>query len=66
MSLETAQNVKNRDGLKYGDIETEKLSHMHNALQKILGKVDPDSSIEELEERQYKVDAIRAILASRE
>ena len=65
MSLETAINVKNRDGVKYGDLETEKLSHMHNALQKWLSN-NPDASIEEVEKKQYKMDAIREILADRE
>lgn len=63
MSLETAEAVTNSDGLRYGDIETEKLVHMANAITKSIKK--NGISHEEHEERQMKLDAIRVILESR-
>ena len=63
MSLETAENVQNSEGIKYGDLESEKLSHMANSLMKALKKNDVDPQVKE--EREYKLDAIRVILAAR-
>lgn len=63
MSLETAEAVTSSDGTRYGDIETEKLAHMANAITKSIKK--NGISHEEHEERQMKLDAIRVILASR-
>jgi len=62
MSLESAQEVTNRDGVKYGDLDTEKLAHMANALT---GALKGELTEEEREEREYKLDAIKVILANR-
>lgn len=63
MSLETAEAVTSSDGVRYGDIETEKLVHMANAITKSIKK--NGISHEEHETRQMKLDAIRVILESR-
>lgn len=63
MSLETAEAVTSSDGTRYGDIETEKLVHMANAITKSIKK--NGISHEEHETRQMKLDAIRVILESR-
>ena len=62
MSLESAQEVTNRDGKKYVEIDSETLSHMSGELAKSLKKELND---EDREEREYKLDAIKVILASR-
>ena len=63
MTLETAEAVTSSDGVRYGDIETEKLVHMANAITKSIKK--NGVSHEEHETRQMKLDAIRVILESR-
>lgn len=63
MSLETAEAVTSSDGTRYGDIETEKLVHMANAIAKSIKK--NGISHEEHETRQMKLNAIRVILESR-
>ena len=62
MSLESAQGVKNSKGQKYGDLDTETLANMANALPVALKK---DMPAEEREIKEYKLDAIRVILANR-
>ena len=62
MSLESARAVTNRNGERYGDLPREKLAMMANGILKILK--NPDISAEQREEYQYKLDAIRTILAS--
>lgn len=62
MTLETALATTSSEGVKYGDIDNNKLSLMANALQKKLQKNDePDKR----EERQFKLDAIITILKAR-
>lgn len=56
MTIETANAVKSSDGTLYGDIDSEKLAHMANALLKKNPKTD---------EHQLKLDAISVILKSR-
>jgi hypothetical protein len=56
MSLETANAIKSSDGKLYGDIDSEKLAHMLNALNKKADKTD---------EHLMKMDGIRIILKSR-
>ena len=62
LSLETAMSVTSSDGQKYGDLSTEKLSHMANTIAKKLkaGGYTPDK----LDEMRFKLDAIRVILSS--
>lgn len=62
MSLESARAVTNRNGERYGDLPREKLVLMANGILK--GLRNPDISAEQREEYQYKLDAIRTILAS--
>lgn len=63
MALETALNVETSDGVKYGTIPSDRLSHMSGSLAKKLKAVEipPD----ERETAQMKLDAIAVILASR-
>ena len=63
MSLATAMSVKNSEGTPYGEIPTDKLAHMANALTKAL----KDNGLEpaDRDEKQYKRDAIAVILADR-
>src|SRR5690606_34724453 len=63
LTVETAEAVTNSDGLRYGDIDSEKLAHMANAITKSIKK--NGISHEEHETRQMKLDAIRVILESR-
>jgi len=62
MSLKNAEDTKNSEGVRYGDIPNDKLAIMANSLKKVLqsGK-EPDKQ----EERQFKLDAIITILRSR-
>jgi len=64
LSLETAKAIKNSEGVNYGDIDTETLSHMANAIQKAIKK--NGMSHEKHEEHQLKLDAIKVILESRQ
>ncbi len=63
MPLEMALEVKNSEGVKYGDLDSEKLANMANSIMTAMKKsgVKP----EKLEEYQVKKSAIAAILASR-
>ncbi|NMC33995.1 MAG: hypothetical protein GYA36_16260 [Veillonellaceae bacterium] len=63
MSLETALNVTNSEGIRYGDIESGKLSHMTAGIGQALRK--PNLTDEARAEYEYKLDAIRVILANR-
>jgi hypothetical protein len=63
MSLETAKNVTNSKGEKYGELDTELLSNMANSIAKAIKK--NGMSHEKHEEHQMKLDAIKVILASR-
>ena len=62
MSLESASKVINRDGVKYVELDTEKLAHMANALT---GSLKGDLNDEDRITQEYKLDAISVILASR-
>jgi len=64
MSLEMAEAVTNKDGVRYGDIDTKTLSHMGNAITKAMEK--NGMSHEKHEEHQLKLDAIKVILESRQ
>jgi len=63
MSLETAKNVTNSKGEKYGELDTELLSNMANSIAKAMKK--NGMSHEKHEEHQMKLDAIKVILANR-
>jgi hypothetical protein len=63
MSLETAEDVTNSEGVRYGDIDSDTLSHMSGSLIKSLR--NKDMNFEDREEHQYKLDAIKVILADR-
>lgn len=63
MSLEMAEAVTNKDGVRYGDIDTKTLSHMGNAINKAMEK--NGMSHEKHEEHLLKLDAIKVILESR-
>ena len=56
MSLEMAETETNSKGVKYSDIETDKLTHMYNAMGKLGKKTD---------EHIRKMDAIKTILSAR-
>lgn len=63
MSLETAENVTNSKGERYGDLDNEALSNMTIAIGKAMNKngITP----EQREVYQYKLDAIATILQAR-
>jgi hypothetical protein len=63
MSLETAENVTNSKGEKYGELDTELLSNMANSIAKAMKK--NGMSHEKHEEHQMKLDAIKVILENR-
>ena len=63
MSLEFANSELSSDGTKYGDIPTEKLSHMINAISKSMKK--PGVADENMENYWRKFQAIETIIASR-
>ena len=63
MGLATAMAVKSSDGTAYGEIPTDKLSHMHNNIVKQL-KALPLGA-DQREEYEFKRDAIETILANR-
>ena len=63
MTLETAMNVINHEGLKYGELLTDTLMHMVNTLDKsIKAKKYND---EKMIEAKFKLDACRTILQAR-
>jgi hypothetical protein len=62
MSIETANAIVNSEGVKYGDLDNNKLQNMANALQKAITlNKEPEQKIT----RQYKLDGIRTILMTR-
>ena len=56
MTLEAAQDITNRDGLRYGDIPTDKLSYMANRLGKVQNRTA---------EQEDKLLACQLILSAR-
>ena len=64
MTLETAMDVINHDGVKYGELETETLTYMANTLTASL-KRDAYKSTEKRTEAAFKLDACKTILAAR-
>jgi hypothetical protein len=56
MIIDEARNVTNRDGLRYGDIPTDKLAHMANNLSKIAKRTP---------EQETKLLAIQLIIEDR-
>jgi len=56
MSLDMAETETNSKGVKYGDIPTDKLTHMYNTMSKLAKKTD---------EHIRKMDAIKTILSAR-
>jgi hypothetical protein len=63
MSLETAEDVTNSDGVRYGDLDGEKLANMTIGIAKALRRKDlADDRRAELE---FKRDAIATILQAR-
>jgi len=63
LTVETAEGVTSSDGTRYGDLPTDKLAYMANAIQKAMKK--NGMSHEKHEEHQMKLDAIRVILENR-
>ena len=63
MTLETALNVTNSDGLFYGQLDNDKLSNMTIGISKALKKTD--LTPEKRSEYELKRDAIKVILAAR-
>jgi hypothetical protein len=63
MTLETASEVVDSKGFKYGDLPTETLSHMHNAIVRSL--LNSDTSAEDKETLYYKRDACKVLLDAR-
>lgn len=63
MSYETACDVTNSNGEKYGDLETKKLAAMANTISKTLK--GNGITIDERDNLNYKLDAIKVILAHR-
>ena len=63
MSIESASEVVNRDGVKYIGLDSEKLAHMYNAMSTKLH--EGDLSPEDRENLEYKMGAIDVILANR-
>lgn len=61
MSLEMAESELNADGVRYGDIDTSKLSYMLNAM----GKIQHNTPEKFTEDHQRKCDAIKTILSAR-
>ena len=63
MSLETAENIKNSKGVRYGDLDNETLSNMTIGIDKAMH--NPQTPREHIEELEYKLDGIKTILAHR-
>jgi len=64
MTIDMANSIKNKEGVLYKDLPTDKLSYMHNEL---IRKLEANGlSPEKREEAQMKIDAIRVILAGRQ
>jgi hypothetical protein len=62
MSIETANTIVNSEGVKYIDLDTNKLQLMANSLQKAI-KLNKEP--EQRETRQFKLDGIATILQAR-
>ena len=63
MSLETAELVKNSEGVEYGEIDNETLSNMTIEIGKAMKK--PGLTAEKHDEYTMKMDAIKVILEAR-
>lgn len=63
MSYEAAIAVKNREGVSYGDIDNETLSHMATSIKKAIAK--NGLTAEEKEAHQFKLDAALTIIKAR-
>jgi len=63
ISITAAEAVTNSDGVRYGDLDNETLSHMTIGIGKGLKKAD--LTPEQREEYQYELAAIKTILSSR-
>ncbi len=63
MPLDQAENVTNKDGARYGDLDSETLSNMTIGIGKALNK--PGQPQEKIDEYLFKRDAIKVILAHR-
>lgn len=63
MSLESAESVKTKTGIKYGELDNESLSSMIPEIEKWLKKENLDQKT--INEFQMKLDAIRIILNNR-
>ena len=61
MDLQTAQNVLNHEGKRYGDLPTEQLNYMANTLSQAL-QAGKYKTTEKLNEAQFKLDACLTIL----
>ena len=63
MPLDQAENVTNSDGVRYGDLDNEKLSHMTKGIAQALKA----SALEQTrrDELEFKRDAIKTILMAR-
>ena len=61
MDLQTAQNVLNHEGKRYGDLQTEQLNYMANTLSQAL-QAGKYKTTEKLNEAQFKLDACLTIL----
>jgi len=58
MTIESANTVKNSEGVEYGKIPSDKLTFMANSIQKTMDAGNDPKK----EEHQYKLDAIKTIL----
>jgi len=63
MPLEDAEAIENSEGIRYGDLPTDKLAFMANSITKAAKK--SDLSDEDAAEYDLKSQAIRSILANR-
>ena len=59
----TAEDELNSKGVRYGDIDTETLSHMANSIKKAMKDNGHDD--EKMAEYSRKLDAIKIILSHR-
>lgn len=63
ISIETAENILNSKGVRYGDLDNETLSNMTIGIDKAMK--NPKTPPEHLEELEYKLDGIKMILSHR-
>lgn len=66
MTLDTALNVYNSKGVKYADIDSEKLSGYSIGIGKSLNKARQEKDQKKIDEYLFKMDAVSIILAARE